>query len=339
MRFGFFAREGVAVNLEDLYRLLRTEHVQAQGIVDTIDDPLLVLDQALCVHSASRAFFETFKVSRDETIGRPIYELGDGQWNIPELRQLLQEVVPKAHAIVDYELSHDFPGIGQRIMLLSAKRLFHPDNNSPSLLIVIEDVTERRRINHEKDLVIGEIQHRLKNLLAIVHALARQTEVKDRSASDYRDAFLGRLDALIKAYDLSLPGQVRPDLHELAARLSTMLGSEAVVIEASPGVLLTPAQMLPLGMILHELGTNAVKHGALSVPGGRVRVGWTLGGAAGDQHLALRWREEGGPTVQQPATRSFGTRLIDAAARYLHGRAELTFATSGLQAEINLPMR
>jgi two-component sensor histidine kinase len=327
------------MNLEDLYRLLRTEHVQAQGMIDTIDDPLLVLDQALCVQTASRAFYRTFAVSRDETIGRPIYELGNGQWNIPELRRLLQEVVPKAHAILDYELSHDFPNIGERIMLLSAKRLFHPDNNSPHLLIVIEDVTERRRINHEKDLVIGEIQHRLKNLLAIVQALARQTEVKDRSAEEYRDAFLGRLTALIKTYDLSLPGQVRPDLHELASRVSIMLGTEAVVIEAGTSVALAPEQVLPLGMILHELGTNAVKHGALSVPGGRVRVGWTLSGAVGDQQLTLHWREEGGPAVRQPARQSFGTRLINAAARDLHGRAELSFATSGLQAEISLPMR
>jgi two-component sensor histidine kinase len=327
------------MNLEDLYRLLRTEHVQAEGMIDTIDGPLLVLDQGLCVQTASRAFYEAFQVSRDETVGRPIYELGNGQWNIPELRRLLQEVVPKAHAVLDYELSHDFPNIGERIMLLSAKRLFHPDNNGQSLLIVIEDVTERRRINHEKDLVIGEIQHRLKNLLAMVQALARQTEVQDRSAFEYRHAFLGRLDTLIKAYDLSLPGQVRPDLHELATRIATILDSEAVVIEAGPSVELAPAQVQPLGMILHELGTNAVKHGALSIPGGRVRVGWTLSGTVGDQHLSLHWREEGGPAVRQPAAHSFGTRLINAAIRYLHGKVELAFATTGLQVEVTLPMQ
>ena len=327
------------MNLEDLYRLLRTEHVQAQGIVDTIDDPLLVLDQALCVQSASRAFYETFKVSRDETIGRPIHELGNGQWNIPELRVLLQEVAPKAHSITDYELSHDFPSIGQRIMLLSARRLFHPDNNSPNLLIVIEDVTERRRINHEKDLVIGEIQHRLKNLLAVVQAMARMTEVEGHSAKEYRDAFLGRLGALIKTYDLSIPGQVRPDLHELASRVSTMLGSEVVIVEPSPNVALAPIQVMPLSMLLHELGTNAIKHGALSSAGGRVRLGWTLNGEEDDQVLTLHWREEGEPVVQQPTSQGFGTKLIKAAIRDLHGQVELTSATGGLQAELNIPMR
>ncbi len=86
------------MNLEDLYRLLRTEHVQAQGMIDTIDDPLLVLDQGLCVQTASRAFYETFEVSRDETVGRPIYELGNGQWDIPELRRLLNDDVRAAYA-------------------------------------------------------------------------------------------------------------------------------------------------------------------------------------------------------------------------------------------------
>ena len=88
------------MNLEDLYRLLRSEHVQAQGIVDTVPDPLLVLDQDLCVVTASRAFFETFPVGRDETLGRHLYELGDGQWDIPELRHLLEEVIPKSTAVI-----------------------------------------------------------------------------------------------------------------------------------------------------------------------------------------------------------------------------------------------
>src|SRR5690606_11302041 len=90
------------MNMEDLYRLLRSGHVQAQGIVDTISDPLLVLDSNLCVLAASRSFFETFKVDRYETIGHPIYELGDRQWDIPELRRLLEDVIPKATALIDY---------------------------------------------------------------------------------------------------------------------------------------------------------------------------------------------------------------------------------------------
>ena len=118
------------MDLEDLYRLIRNGHVRAQSIVDTVPDPLLVLDGNLCIENASRAFYETFKVDRDETIGRHLYELGDGQWDIPELRRLLEDVIPKSTAVVDYEVEHDFPGLGRRKMLLTARRLFHPDNNS-----------------------------------------------------------------------------------------------------------------------------------------------------------------------------------------------------------------
>src|SRR5690242_1481526 len=92
------------MNTEDLYRLLRIGHVQAQGIVDTVADPLLVLDESLCIQNASRSFFQTFKVDRDETIGQRIYDLGNGQWNIPELRRLLTDVIPKASAVIDYEV-------------------------------------------------------------------------------------------------------------------------------------------------------------------------------------------------------------------------------------------
>ena len=94
-----------------------------KGIVDTVADPMLVLDGSLCVRSASRAFFETFKVDRYEIIGQHIYELGNGQWDIPELRVLLLDVIPKSTAVVNYKVEHDFPGLGRRTMLLTARTL------------------------------------------------------------------------------------------------------------------------------------------------------------------------------------------------------------------------
>jgi PAS domain-containing protein len=150
------ARERL-VHLEDLYRLMRNGHVQAQGIIDTAPDPVLVLDRDLVVETASRAFFQTFKVGRDEAIGRHLYELGDGQWDIPELRILLEDVIPKSTAVLDYEVEHDFPGIGRRRMLLSARRLFHPDNTSRTLLLSIVDATERLDRERDKDLLVGEL--------------------------------------------------------------------------------------------------------------------------------------------------------------------------------------
>jgi PAS domain-containing protein len=163
------------MNLEDIYRLLRYEHVQAQGIVDTVRNPLLVLDQDCCILSASRSFFETFKVTRDETIGQSLFTLGTGQWDIPELRRLLKDVVPKSVAIEGYEVEHDFPGLGRRTMILNARKLFHLDNNSTTLLLSMEDATAHLKKEEERDLLLGELRHRVKNLLGVVLALARQT--------------------------------------------------------------------------------------------------------------------------------------------------------------------
>ena len=205
------------MNLEDLYRLLRAAHVQAQSVVDTVREPLLVLDAGLCVVAANRSFFEVFCVDRDETLGRHLYELGEGQWDVPELRHLLEEVIPRSAAVVGYEVEHDFPRLGRRTMRLDARKLFHPDNNSTTLLLGIEDVTDGRRKERERELLLGELRHRVKNLLALVQALARQTEAEGRSGEAYRDAFLGRLATLVRAHELAFEADATANLGELVA--------------------------------------------------------------------------------------------------------------------------
>src|SRR5947207_15257139 len=95
----------------------------AQNIVDTVREPLLILDTALRVRSANRAFYQTFHVSPAETEGRLIYELGNGQWDSPNLRTLLEDIVPKSSVFDDFELEHTFPVIGRRVMLLNARKL------------------------------------------------------------------------------------------------------------------------------------------------------------------------------------------------------------------------
>src|SRR5881275_3450448 len=95
----------------------------AMNIVDTVREPLLILDSTLRVRSANRAFYQTFQVSSEETENRLIYELGNGQWDIPDLRTLLEDIVPTSSVFNDFELEHDFPTIGRRIMLLNARKL------------------------------------------------------------------------------------------------------------------------------------------------------------------------------------------------------------------------
>src|SRR5690242_13366139 len=120
----------------------------AQNIVDTVREPLLILDTTLRVRSANRAFYQTFHVSPAETESRLIYELGNGQWDIPDLRTLLEDIVPKSSVFNDFELEHDFPAIGRKVMLLNARKL-EAGNHGELLVLAMEDVTERRRAEEE----------------------------------------------------------------------------------------------------------------------------------------------------------------------------------------------
>src|SRR5215212_1429359 len=120
----------------------------AQDIVDTVREPLLMLDTDLRVQSANRAFYETFQVSPNETEDRLIYELGNGQWDIPALRTLLEDVIPTSSVFNDFELEHTFPVIGRRVMLLNGRKL-RAGSHSELLVLAMEDVTERRRSEAE----------------------------------------------------------------------------------------------------------------------------------------------------------------------------------------------
>ena len=131
---------------------LRTSGKLTSAIVDTMRYPLLVLTPDLRVDSANQAFLEEFQVDRKSTIGKLIYNLGDGQWNIPELRRLLEDILPNNSAFDDFEVTHDFGHIGRRTMLLNARRLQGDDDESLLIVLVIADITERtREFKHLKD--------------------------------------------------------------------------------------------------------------------------------------------------------------------------------------------
>jgi PAS domain S-box-containing protein len=116
----------------------------ANGIIDTVRDPLIVLDADLKVISASRSFYHTFKVKPEGTEKQHIYDLGDSQWNIPKLRELLEDILPNTASFDDFEVEHDFPGIGKRIMLLNARKIYRKASHTQLILLAIEDITKRK---------------------------------------------------------------------------------------------------------------------------------------------------------------------------------------------------
>ena len=129
-------------------KLLETRDF-AESIVDTVREPLVVLDADLNVISANRSFYETFKVKPGETEGQLLYDLGNREWNIPKLRELLEKILPTHTTFDNFEVEHEFKTIGRRVMHLNARRIYRETNNTHSILLAIEDMTERKRAEKE----------------------------------------------------------------------------------------------------------------------------------------------------------------------------------------------
>ncbi len=141
--------EGVVLTLSDIdavkRSLVEAEHARqfAEAIIATVREPLLVLDGELRVTMANHSFYDLFRVKPAQTEKKFIFELGDGQWNIPALRELLEKILPAKTSFQDFRVEHDFPGIGRKTMLLNARRLETPQNHLQWILLAMEDVTNR----------------------------------------------------------------------------------------------------------------------------------------------------------------------------------------------------
>jgi PAS domain S-box-containing protein len=204
---------------------------------------------------------------------------------------------------------------------------------------MLVDITERKRAEDTQKLLIGELNHRVKNTLATVQAIARQTLQQACSPAEFVPSFSGRLQALARAHALLTRSSWRgADLAELLReQLLLDAADDGRIIHAGPEVVLAPDLALHLAMILHELGTNARKHGALTVPGGRLVVSWTVE-LAGARTLRLRWSETGGPLVRAAGAPGFGTALIEQSVRGHDGEARMLSDAEGVSWEISLPL-
>ncbi|MEK6527970.1 MAG: PAS domain-containing protein, partial [Nitrospirota bacterium] len=134
-----------------------------EDIVETVREPLIVLDSDLRVLSANRSFYKSFKVTPEETIGNLIYDLGNRQWDIPRLRTLLEDILPKNNKFDDYEVEHIFSNIGHKIMLLNARRIIHKEIGSQRILLAIEDITKFRKLERERKNMLSMFAHDMKN--------------------------------------------------------------------------------------------------------------------------------------------------------------------------------
>lgn len=166
-------------------RKLEDAQTLAQAIVNTIPEPFLVLDDHFQVMAASVSFYRHFKVEPAQTVGRLLYSLGDGQWDIPALRVLLETIVPERAAMDGFEIEHDFPNVGRRTMLLNARQVAFDDGANTTILLAFRDITARRAIERDKEellarteellrqkgMLLQEMQHRVANSLQIIASI------------------------------------------------------------------------------------------------------------------------------------------------------------------------
>lgn len=199
---------------------------------------------------------------------------------------------------------------------------------------------ERSRIEHRRRMLHDELQHRVKNILALVKSIATQTGAHAASVDDYAASLEGRLRALSYAHDQSLVGGSRADLLALLqaeANLHQEGDGPRRISMAGPAVGFTEQALASLALLLHEMMTNAAKYGALSAATGQLSIHWSL---TADGGCAIDWSESGGPPVTEPTRRGFGSTLIDSMMTYdLGGSCEIRYRREGLQARFVIPAR
>ena len=196
------------------------------------------------------------------------------------------------------------------------------------------DVSERWRHDETQRLLVSELSHRVKNMLAVVQAIAQQTLRRAKDPAEFAASFGGRIQSLSSMHGLlSQSGWQHADLQEIL-RDQLAAHEASRVLASGPPVQLEPQVALHVALMLHELGTNSVKYGALSKTEGTVSVGWSVN----DGKLRLEWREHGGPPVKSPLKRGFGTTLIEQTARSEGGDSHMVAEAEGLRWEITLPL-
>ncbi|HEU0100217.1 MAG TPA: HWE histidine kinase domain-containing protein [Allosphingosinicella sp.] len=231
------------------------------------------------------------------------------------------------------------------ILEFFSRSRFEPD---PDLMLTVRTVgeqlgrvLERRRSEEHLRLLVNELNHRVKNTLAIVQSIAVQTFSGDGSEGKRRRAFDSRLSALAAAHDLlTTENWEFASLRQVIEKAGLGCGAPAERLSVGgPDVNVQPRTAVTIAMAVHELCTNAVKYGALSNDTGRVAVAWDVADSGGGNRLRLRWQESGGPEVTVPDRRGFGTRMIERAlAAELGGSARIEFRPEGICCTVEAPL-
>ncbi len=324
----------------------------AQGIVDTVREPVLVLDEKLRVIVASRSFYGAFKVDPEETEGQLLYDLGDGQWDIPKLRVLLESIIPEKGVMEGYEVEHLFPDLGARTMRLNARRIFSRDGTNKTILLGIEDVTARLKLEsdkedllRQKEMLLAELQHRVANSLQIIASVLAMKARSVSSAETRRhleDAHkrvlsVAAVQKQLHAAEATGTVEVTPYLEKLCGSLaSSMIGDSrtiALKVVGDKGNA-SSREAESLGLIVTELVMNALKHAfprekADSI----ITVEYDVSGP--NWKLAVSDNGVGkSDAVATPGGTGLGTGIVKALSQQLEARIETVTDAQGTRVSI-----
>ena len=329
-----------ATNFREQFTDVADACALAQSIVDTVREPILVLDKGLRVIAASSSFYSSFKVRPEDTQGRLLYTLGDGQWDIPKLRVLLEQIIPE-HGVMDgYEVEHEFPD----------RWTAHDDLECPpgglqggaedTILLGIEDVTERRILEREKDellrqkdVMLEELQHRVANSLQIIAGIilmkAARVESEETRAhlhdAHKRVMSIAAVQAQLHASGIVGPIDVVPYLSKLCGTLATSMISDnrpITIKVVGEGGIANPREAESIGLIATELVMNAIKHAfPTDQSDGRIVIAYDVDGTNWKLSVADNGCGRPDGTFAQTKT-GLGTGIVKALAQQLGAEVE-----------------
>ncbi len=308
-----------------------------EAIVESISQPVYSLTPSLIIESWNPGAAELYGYAPIEIIGRPERDLCPED-EVEALQKLVDEVRECGHALSrDARRLRKDGSVVQVIFCLAPLR----DGNDQltGYAAIAYDITERKAQEKTRQLLLDELNHRVKNTLAMVQSIARLTLRQTKSPEDFAASFSGRIQALAGAHDVLTASSWQ------GADLGSLVKDQLIISDASegrfrcsgPSVKLEPQAAVGLSLVLHELGTNASKYGSLSAATGHVNLSWKT--EDGGNALKLRWQEANGPKVTEPSRRGFGTFIIEQSLSGLDGGAELRFEPTGLVCEMRLPIR
>ena len=328
-----------AVNLlvetTDLKRA-EIESARLAAIVVSSDDAIIGKTLEGRITSWNASATRIFGYQADEMIGQSITRIIP-----PELQEEEDQILAKlkrGEHIEHYETVRVAKD-GRRLDIsLSVSPLLDRAGRIIGASKIARDITEKRRAETIQRVLVEELNHRVKNTLAMTQAIASQSLRHARSAADFVESFSGRVQALAKAHALLFERRLQgAELNEIV-REQVLLGTRDERVSYSGPILVLGSQAaVHLALVLHELATNARKYGALSVPAGRLWIEWEIH-TNGRRNLLLEWKEHGGPNVSAPVASGFGTTLIRRTMETHGGEATLRFGVNGVTCKLKLPL-